>query len=415
MMWISLSLLTIAVAGAGQTVQLRFSDLKKLVESQNDRVIAKGKEAEGAMQRKGHLLRSFLPSLQVQAGQEHFEKGPLPAKTQPTFGVEVSANLYNGHRDQIENQKLVLRAERRHIERLQVEASELAKARELYWSRLYLRDYVKLLKTAQKDNAESLRAAVRRIRGGVSAESDRFEFEMQQSDLKREIERQQLAIINQERQLKLILGIDSESQLVLDENLEHEHDWQEALRHTEKDHAFLVRPVEIRAREAQADAQIRKRAWLPRVDAFAAVQQFNQREEEDYERARDRQESVVGVRLSMNVFDGFSGYKEGKALTLEAESAQAEARYREREVEAHLHGELAELQLLHNQVHEAEENILRAEKYYRLTRSEYGRGVKNSPDMLGATEKLIEVRQRRLMIVRDFQIAKSHVLTKIGR
>ena len=38
--------------------------------------------------------------------------------------------------------------------------------------------------------------------------------------------------------------------------------------------------------------------------------------------------------------------------------------------------------------HNAEENIKRAERYYRLTQSEYNRGVKNSPDVLGASQRL---------------------------
>ena len=86
-----------------------------------------------------------------------------------------------------------------------------------------------------------------------------------------------------------------------------------------------------------------------------------------------------------------------------------------REIEAHLETEMAGVSFLHDQVHAAEENIARATKYHDLTKSEYARGVKNSPDMLGAAEKLFEMRHKRLEIIRDYQIAKGHILSKTGR
>jgi hypothetical protein len=41
--------------------------------------------------------------------------------------------------------------------------------------------------------------------------------------------------------------------------------------------------------------------------------------------------------------------------------------------------------------------------------------VKNSPDVLGAADKLFDMQHKRLEIIRDFQVAKGHVLAKIGR
>ncbi|OYZ13487.1 MAG: hypothetical protein B7Y39_17580, partial [Bdellovibrio sp. 28-41-41] len=82
---------------------------------------------------------------------------------------------------------------------------------------------------------------------------------------------------------------------------------------------------------------------------------------------------------------------------------------------SHIENEVAELKLLHSQVHDAEENIVRAEKYYKLTQSEYARGVKNSPDMLSASEKIFEVKNKRLEILKDFNLKQAHVLAKINR
>lgn len=401
-------------AHAQNRVTLKFQDLKALIEKGNERVLGKKKDLEGAREREGYFVRSFLPSAELHAAQEQFKKGALPSKSQPTYGAELKVNLFNGGRDKLEEDRRNLVAVRKRFERDQVFSAEFAKAQEAYWRTLYLRDFIEVLKEARKNNAENLKAAERRIRGGVATESDRVEFQMQDIDLKRGLRRAEFELGNQMRTLSVLLGLAAGTVIDLPEKLQHEHDWEKMVGHSEADHEFLVKPVELMAKEAEIQASSQSRSWLPQIEAFAAYNQFNEREE-DHPEPSDRTENVVGVRITMNLFEGLSGRSEAVALAREAEAAKLEAKYTEREVVAHIHGEIEELKFLHDQVHEAEENIQRAEKYYRLTRSEYSRGVKNSPDMLGATEKLINMRQKRLEIVRDFQIAKSHVLSKIGK
>lgn len=402
-----------APALAAQAV--RAGDLKQLVEARNGRVRAKEKERDAAAIREATLVRSFLPSAELYSAHEKFKKGLRAEKTQPAYGGEVRVNLFNGGRDALDSERSSLVAERKRHESVITLADELGKARENYWRIIYLRDYAGLLREARKSSAESLQAAERRIRSGVATGTDRVEFEMLDIDLKRELERADLERKNLERTLAVQLGFGAEEGLEFPEELKHEHDWEMALKHTEEDHSFLVRPAELLAREAEAQSLSVRRSWLPKVDAFAAYHQYNQREEEDHDAASARRERVVGLRLTMNLFDGFLTRKESSALAAEAAAAEAEAEYVHREIEAHLHGEIAELKLLHAQVHEAEENVRRGEQYLRLTQSEYSRGVKNSPDMVGAMEKLTSMRQKRLEIVRDFQISRSHVLAKLGR
>ena len=74
-----------------------------------------------------------------------------------------------------------------------------------------------------------------------------------------------------------------------------------------------------------------------------------------------------------------------------------------------------ELTFLHSQVHAAEENVKRATRYYALTQNEYSCGVKNSPDVVGASDRLLENQLMELRLLRDFQISRSHVLSKLGR
>ena len=106
--------------------------------------------------------------------------------------------------------------------------------------------------------------------------------------------------------------------------------------------------------------------------------------------------------------------REAQALDQEAAAAKLMAEHKRRETAIHVRAELAQLKLLHDQVHETEQNIARAERYYKITQSEYARGVKNSPDVLGASDKLFDARHSRLETIRDYQVAKSHLMSKLG-
>ena len=56
-----------------------------------------------------------------------------------------------------------------------------------------------------------------------------------------------------------------------------------------------------------------------------------------------------------------------------------------------------------------EKNLSKSEDYYKITLSEYKRGVKNSPDMVGASERLLEARIRNLEYRKDYYLTKLRI------
>lgn len=405
---------TLILSAQSFAVDVKSGDLRELIETKNERVAAKAKEKEAAKYREGFLLRSYLPQVQLYGAQESFKKGRAAKKTQPNFGIEASFNLFNGGKDYLEESKRTLTSQRKSFEREVVLADELNQARETYWKILFLKEKFQLLTEARSKNTLNLKSAGRRVRSGVATEIDRVEFEMKDIDLKRELAIVELDISSQEKSLSVILGFDPGTKLNFSEPLDHEHKWEDSLVHDHDEHDFIVKPKTIFAEEVATDAAIYSRSIFPKVDAFIGWTQFNEREEQ-FADPKDRRESVVGFRLTMDLSDGIESHRNAAALRAESSAIFAEANYQKREIEIHIHNELAELKLLHAQVHAAEENIKRAQRYYSLTMTEYARGVKNSPDVLGATEKLYETKEKHLAIIRDFQIAKSHVLSKIGK
>lgn len=396
---------------AAETVTVNSENIKDLLIDKNAKVAAVRYDKAAAKEREGFLFRSFLPSLDFHGAQESFKVGNLK-RDQPTYGVEAKINLFNSGHDEIENNLRLLETKRLSFQEQRVSSEELEKARTLYWQILYLQEKVSLLNSAIDINKQNLASALRRIKSGVATLSDRFEFEMKEVDLRRENAETELELVTETRLLGLLLGLKEGVKLSFSEMLKHDHDYENSLKHSEKQHDFLFKEFELLAEQKSLSAKKGRRAWWPQVDTFAAYNEYNQR----IESAEDkRQETVLGLRMTMSISAGLESNYEARALLKQASASRMLAEYQRREVEAHLQSEVTELKLLHDQVHEAEENIKRAEQYYKITQSEYARGAKNSPDVLVASEKLFDMRHQYLKMMRDFQVSTAHLLSKIGQ
>lgn len=405
-------MLFLPVCSIAQGVEVTSENLKSLLEANNPKVSASQLSLEAANAREGYLWRSYLPEISLYGAQEVFKKGTAARKSQPTFGAEAKVNLFKAGRDGIESRIRELETEKRKFGGQKVLAEEVEVARVAYWNILYYLEKSKLLKATIEVNKGSLSSALRRIKSGVATSSDRFEFEMKDVDLRRELSETEIKVAAETRMIALLIG--AKGELQFPEALSHDHSYEAVLKHSMGEHEFLFKENEIQGEQASLAASSVRRQWWPSLDAYAGFYQFNEREEE-FPTADRRRESVLGLKLSMNLPGGFESGYEATALAKESSAARALAEYQRKEIEAHLAGEMASLKFLHDQVHEAEENIKRAESYYQITQSEYGRGVKNSPDVLGAAEKLFGMRHKRLEIIKEFQIAKAHVLSKIGK
>lgn len=398
---------------ASQSVSLKATDIKALVESRNERVASKAHQVKAMEYRQGYLKRSFLPSLKLYGAQERFELGDNYKRTQPTYGAEVSVNLFNGFQDKLQDKVINKKKDRIGSEKRVTLYQEIVKAKEIYWNIVFIDNALAVMDEVKAMNLNNLKSAQRRIRAGVAAPADRFEFEIKDIEIKRSIEQARVQKKILERELVSILGHDEGTVINLTDKLEHsDADNMESFgNHTELQHQFLAQPSLAAAEENELSAKIQSRSWWPKVDAYVARNEYNVRSGNVFN-AQEGQETVFGVRLTMNLFDFTSGNREASALKAEAMGSKAEARYLVKQVENEAHSEIASLTYLHQQIHDAEENIKRAQGYFKATLSEYSRGVKNSPDVSGSVDKFFETKTKYYEILRDFYITRDHLKSK---
>lgn len=393
---------------------VKAEDLRALIESGNQNYAARLGELKAAREREGALKRSFIPSIHVFAAQERFRHGDSAEKTEPTYGARISLPLYRGGLDRLEDRLLTKKRENVENELKLQRIEFLSEARELFWQIRFNQEKKLALENSLKMNEAHRAAAERRIRSGVATQSDRLEFEMRGVELKQEKEQTEFQIRRDESLLRLVLGIPSGTPLKIESTYDHEHDWRKEVEHTPNDHEVFSRVFEVNSEILDLEAAKNRASLRPQISIFTEWQQMNDRAAE-WLVGDDKTENVLGLRLDWSWDDIGQKRAESRALLIEAEAQNQRSKFEKDRIEAHVKTEIEELQLLHSQLHAAEEVIRSSESYERLTQNEYRRGVKNSPDVLGASEKLLASRLRYLEIIRNFQVARGHLLARLDR
>ena len=180
-----------------EEISITSKNIKSYLESKNLKVSASRTVMKAAEEREGSLARSFLPTVDLYGAQESFETGILSPKTQSIFGVEARLNIFNGGRDKVRNDVRLLETKKLEYQSQRIISEELEKARSLYWKILYTKEKQALLRASLEINKQNLKSAKRRIKGGVATDSDRFEFEMKEVDLTREITEAEVRLSSQ--------------------------------------------------------------------------------------------------------------------------------------------------------------------------------------------------------------------------
>lgn len=407
-MFFSLALVFCSQLALAEELKVRPENIRSFIQERSERIKAGGLSVQAAESREGYFFRSFLPKVKLSAVEEKFKMGQNAWIQQPSYGLEARLNLFRSGKDYLEHQIRGLETERRVSIREQTMAEEIERATSHFWRALYYREKLKLLELGLERNSKNLSSALRRISSGVATASDRFEFEINEVNLKRAMIQTKEEEEHELKELAMLLDLPSEK-VSLDAQYQHNHEF-EHLKSKFQNANRIVKSYEIESQQKSLMAKQEQRAFWPEVDAFGQWVQWNQREENFADR-KDRQEAILGLELKMEF--SLERFVESRALSREAEAASLMANRQRKELDLNLEVEWVELKLLHDQVHEAEENIERAKKYYQITQQEYSRGAKNSPDVLGASEKLFELELKRLEIIRDFQTSRAHFEAKV--
>ena len=395
-------------------IAARMANAQSELQLQNNLSIQSfGKAQEAEKTRTGYLSRSFLPSITLELGQEKFQTGRYKSFSNPYGMLEARFNIFRGGRDQFESSIRDLQAKAGTLNLSLAKREELNKVRKLQWQIIYNSELVKIFEEERKENSRIKSQANRRASSGVSTRSDILEFTINDSELEESIE----SLNHENKILKIgllpLLGLESEESLQFTQNLDHEHD--EAL--LQKRISSKLNPQVEKLYSEYESYELQKRSinrwWTPTFDLYGGYYMYTLRDR-DYLAMSARDDTVIGLRLSIELFDGLKSYNQGTSTHYQAESKRLMARHLEKQTDAQAIMYQEDLKHTHEVMHYVQDRLVKSRDYLKLTLTEYDRGVKNSLDALTAMQRYYKYEKQYLEKKKEYQIIKADLLTIIG-
>lgn len=371
----------------------------------------KAKEAEEA--KKGYLGRSFYPTLSLELGQENFQTGSYESRSEPYGMLEARFNLFRGGRDKLESNVRDIYAQIAEHNRNLALRGEINKIRKLQYQIMFNNELISILEKELEVNKRIKAQALQRAQSGVTTRTDTLEFTIHESELVETIES-----LHHEKKilqigLKPLLGLNLEEEINFSAMLEHQHDDDLISR----GYTFNKHP-EVATLDAEFEGlsnqqKSSQRWWTPRIDLYGGYYLYTLRDR-DYLAISKRDDSVVGLRLTMELFDGRKGSTQATATAYQAESKRIMARHTEKQTEAKFLMLKEDLKHTHEVMHYVLDRIKKSKDYLDLTLKEYDRGVKNSLDALTAMQRYYRYEKEYLEKKKEYQVIKADVLSILG-
>lgn len=349
----------------------------------------------------------FYPTLDAIAGREQNKTDELLGATEKgnVAYLEGKLNLFRGFRDvsvknlrntELEASKLELELKKRELRLSLVEAlSQMA----------YVHKVQKILEDEFKLTQTQKQMAARKVSAGLTSEVDNYEFDLRENEI--QIELKQINQLHNEAHESLnqmfgenitdndIAGIDFSSYETL----------SKTSIQTKAEETIEFKLAELARLRAEYERAEVKSEFMPSIDFSYAVGRITPVDAGSMQ----YNESKYSLLLTVPLFSGFNTYYKSKSAALLSQAAE------KRKQQIRLNA-IGDLNVLQSKISELgmlyqlnEKRLLSAQKYFDITLTEYRRGVKNSPDLVGATERLYSSKKRKFDLLKELETLSTRV------
>ncbi|MBP9674895.1 MAG: TolC family protein [Bacteriovoracaceae bacterium] len=322
-------------------------------------------------------------------------------------------NLYNGGKDNLRNDiigsEINLAKSQSDITKINL----LSDVRSHYWNSVYQNEVTEILNLALSSNDKNLTAAKKKIRAGLSTSTDALDFEQFKLQVMQLFERSKVTAENLKAKLQATLGLEISDLQLKDQSVPHLHHDVLLATDLKLDQHREIQLLEAEKSRLKNEQKIQKRWWTPELNLYSSFAHFTQKER-DYPSKADRDDKTVGLVLKMNLFDGGEAYNQAKSSALKTQGLEYYQEQKRKELQVTFENAKRTLKLTHDLVHFAEENVSKTQTYLNRILDEYQRGIKNSPDVLQASSRLVESKIKFAELRRDYQLARVECLSVLG-
>lgn len=351
----------------------------------------------------------FLPKLGLESGYQSFEN-PSTGQRGTFNNAFMEYSVFNGGRDYYLLESKSLRRDASEIALQQKrQETEWEVERSFHWL-LFVTESIKFHEEALERNKTQQKAAAARKLAGLVSDADILEFDVYGTLLDSELTSLRAELIEAQTAFKKSLGLSDNVTPILKGKLSHYHVKTElselSLKVANNSKAILIAQKNWESSDALSKSSLGE--FLPNVSIKATYGSRDIREG-----SNDKEMAVLAVARweLFSGMDSYWGYKEAVAEKGRSEYALESSRL---STKTDLEKTYSLLKALEQRVDLEGLNRERSKKYFTAMAAEYKRGVKNSPDMRGASEKLLESQLRDLKYRYDFIVQKIELQKIVG-
>jgi outer membrane protein len=355
---------------------------------------------------------AYLPELSLGGGPQAV-KLDENRSSGTAFYAAMDWNLYRGGSDRVALERS--RLERGFAER-ELEFTKARVSREvaqLYYALLFLEESIALNETALKMNAEQMKLAQAKRSAGFTSNADVLEFDLREATLRSDLQElfRELSVVN--REMGVLLGhSDASPEFKVIGHLTRDN-FKPDVKSLE-DKISASNPEIVAAEQGlklgELERDVAKAGYLPSVNLDA---QYGRLLADDAV-YRNRDNFRASLQFKLPLFSGLSTKNSAQAASSLVEREDIRLSQKRLEVRSAAENAIQRIKSVQERLDLEERTLTRSEEYYKLTLGEYRRGVKNSPDMVGAAERLVDARRRNLQFRKEYQLAKLEILALTG-
>jgi outer membrane protein TolC len=333
----------------------------------------------------------FLPVLSL-IGGEGYEKSIDKNKVEsgPFLYLDGSLNIYRGGRDFDLTNKLQINLSKNILDKEKATRKLKVETYKILSEIKTLNAGNKLILTEMKENKSQQSMAQKKVTAGLNTNVDLLDFEIKDQNLNNLFETNKLKIESLSAEIKLLYGnkyTENDIEKEFDFNLESSLVELKTILNVDDTKSITVQYSKLNAESVLIDKRIIHSEYFPTVDLETKWGQINPQANF----LKNEKEYQILLSINFPLYTGSSTSSKENLAILETETRLREGKQVELENSSNREISYKKIERTKQLLQSFELILSRAKKYKELTINEYRRGIKNSPDVISASDKYFEV------------------------
>lgn len=252
---------------------------------------------------------------------------------------------------------------------------------------------------------------------GLISEYEQLRASVQVSNLKTELANVETNYINAKNNLKLVIGIENNEDIEIQDSFE-KYLKNDKLPNLDESYAeLLTTNNDLKSLEYQVEVQdafidLGKADYMPRLSLFANYVYQGQSDDFDFFTV---DQSDVGIRLSMNLFNGFQTNTKVEKAQINKQIAITQKLLLTQSLRNNIENVILRMETANKQIESTQANMKQAQRAYEISKIRFNEGVGSQLEMNDADLALRQASINYLNASYNFLSAQSEYENLIGK